>query len=348
MMRAIVGLACALTVLGACAPSAPAPAGQQAPVAGAAPASGAQQAAISAPAAARAPLERLTIGFSVVSAIHAGLYAAYEVGCFERAGLDADLVNLGAGIPAQAALASGELAVASVSGASTVNAILAGADLTFVGTLFDTMPYQLAALPEYPTVADLRGQTIGINRLGGTPHWVLRYILRQAGLDEAEVRMLQIGQPPERMAAMRSGVIQATLVEPPFSTIAEREGLRIVADVAEPSVPYPHSALVMSREWLKNNRDVARRVLQCVVEGNRAFRADRDLGLRTLRRWLHTDEQALLDETYGYFSRVVPTEPLPRAEGIQLIIEEAAAEQPTARNLRPEDLIDPSLARELR
>ena len=352
MRRRLVALwiAVVLLVVGcAPAPSAPAAPGT-APQAAAppvpAPAAPAPQAAPPAPAQ---PLEKLTVGFSVVSGIHAGLYAAQEAGYFEREGLEVELTNLGAGIPAQAALLSGELMVASVSGASTINAILAGGDLAFTGAVFDTMPYQMAAVREITSMAELRGKTIGINRLGGTPHWVVRYMLRQAGLDpENDVRLLQIGQPPERLAAMRSGAIQATIVDSPFSLIAEKEGLRILADVAELGIPYPQSALVMNREWLRTKRDTARKVLQALVDGNRAFKADRDLGYRTLRRWFQMDDAALLDETYAYFSRTVPTEALPRPEGIQMILDEAANEQPAARNLRPEDLIDPSLARELR
>lgn len=294
-------------------------------------------------------LERLTIGFSVVSGIHSGLYAAQEAGLFEREGLTVELTNLGAGIPAQAAFLSGELMVGSVSGASTVNAILAGGDLVFVGAVFDTMPYQLAAVRDIDSMAALRGKVIGINRLGGTPHWVLRYMLRQAGLDpENDVRILQVGQPPERLAALRSGAIQATIVDSPFSLVAEREGLNILADVAELGIPYPQAALVMQRAWLRAQRDTARRVLQALVDGNRAFKADRALGLRTLRRWFDLPDPALLEETYAYFSRTLPSEVLPRPEGLQLILDEAATEQPAARSLRAEDLLDASLAREVR
>jgi ABC-type nitrate/sulfonate/bicarbonate transport system substrate-binding protein len=310
------------------------------------------EAAAPAPAAAAAPappLQRLTIGFSVTSAIHAGLYAALESGLFERAGLDVELTDLGAGTPAQAALLSGNLVVASASGPSTLNALLAGGNLAMVGAVFDRMPFQLVATRESPTVADLRGKTIGINRLGGSPHWVLRYMLRHAGLDpENDVRVLQIGQQPERLAAIRSGAVQATIVDPPFSVIAEREGLRILADAAELGLAYPHSTLVMNREWLHTQRDTARRVLQSVVDGNRAFKTDHALGVRTLQRWLQLDDPALVEEAYAYFSRGVPDEVLPRPEGLQLIIDEAAAEQPAARDLRPDDLVDASLSRELR
>jgi ABC-type nitrate/sulfonate/bicarbonate transport system substrate-binding protein len=284
-----------------------------------------------------------------VTANHAGLYAAHEGGLFEREGLDVELVNLGAGTPAQAALLSGELMVASVSGASTVNAVLAGGDLAFIGAVFDTMPYQMAAVREISSMADLRGKTIGINRLGGTPHWVVRYLLRQAGLDpEADARLIQTGQPPERIAALRSGAIQATIADAPFGMIAEREGLHIIADASELGVVYTQAGLVANREWTRTKRDTARKVLQAVVNGNRSFKSDRELGHRTLRKWLQIDEPALVEETYAYFSRTLPSEALPRPEGIQLILDDAAIEQPAARNLRAEDLIDPSLARELR
>ena len=77
-------------------------------------------------AAAAQPAERLRIALSTVSASTAGLYVAQESGVFERHGLDVELVNLGSGQPAQAALLTGEVAVIVASGASTVNAILAG------------------------------------------------------------------------------------------------------------------------------------------------------------------------------------------------------------------------------
>ncbi|HEY7067622.1 MAG TPA: ABC transporter substrate-binding protein [Chloroflexota bacterium] len=338
----------AVVLLVACgsAASAPNPAPGPAPPAAevVSPAGGA-----AAPAAPAPPRQQLTIGFSVTSAIHAGLYVAQDAGFLDRTGIDAELTDLGAGTPAQAAFLSGNLMVGSVSGPSTVNAVLAGGNLAMVGAVYDRMPFQLVATPESQTVADLRGKTIGINRLGGSPHWVLRYMLRHEGLDpEADVRVLQIGQQPERLAALRSGGIQATVVDPPFSVVAEREGLRILADAGDLGLAYPHSALVMNRDWLRTQRDTARRVLQSVVDGIRAFKSDRELGQRTLRKWLQIDDPALLDDAYAYFSRGLPDELLPRPEGLQLVIDEAASEQPAARDLHPDDLVDPSLSRELR
>jgi NitT/TauT family transport system substrate-binding protein len=318
----------------------------------AAPPSGTSAAATSSAspdaAPAAAPREALRIGFANVTAVHAALLTAQEGALFARHGLDVELVNLGPSQSTQAALLAGEAPVASVSGSSTVNVILAGGDLAIVGAVFDTMPYQLATERDVDDLSALRGKIIGVNRFGGAADSILRYVLKQAGLEpDRDVRILQVGAQTERLAALRGGAIQATLVDPPFQVLAEREGLRVLLDTADLGLAYPQDVLVMSRQFIGARGDVARRTLQSVVDGARAFRQDRDLGLRTISRWLKLDDPALLDDTYAYFSRLMPDEVLPRTEGMQLVIDEVAAENPAARGLRPQDLIDPSVARDV-
>ncbi len=70
--------------------------------------------------------------------------------------------------------------------------------------------------------------------------------------------------------------------------------------------------------------------------------------MRTLQKWLKIDDSALLADTYAYFTRAMPDRLLPREEGLQLVIDEVAAEKPEARALRPADLVDASLVAELR
>lgn len=238
---------------------------------------------------------------------------------------------------------------AASSGPSAVNAIAAGANVIIVGVTLDTLPFQLVAVPEVVSIADLRGTTIGINRLGGSPHLVLRYMLRHGGLDvDQDVRVIQIGAQPERMAALRAGAIQATLLIPPLGTLVERDGLRIVADSAELGLAYPNGVTTMNRDWLRTHRDTARRVLQSLQEAKRAFKTDRELAIRTMQRWLDVDDAALLEATHTYFSKILEDSALPRPEGLQLVLDEIAEERPDARSLRPADLVDPTLAAELR
>jgi NitT/TauT family transport system substrate-binding protein len=341
----------AVSWLAACgsAPAAPtsAPAASE-PASGAAAPTNAPAPAV-APAPGGQPRQQLKIGFANVTAVHSPLWAALEGGAFARNGLDVELANLGRSQSVQAALLSREVVIASVSGSSTVNVRLAGGDLVIIGSIFDTMPYQLATTRDVTALTDLRGKSIGVNSFGGAADSILRFLLRQAGVDpERETTILQVGAQNERLAALRSGGIQATLVDPPFGSIAEREGLRVLLDTTELGIAYPQDVLVVHRDWLASNRDTARRVLQSLADGNKAFKTDRDLGQRTIKKWLQLDDPALVEETYAYYVRVVPDDLLPRLGGLQLVIDEVAADHPEARNLRPEDLLDASLAREVR
>ncbi len=302
-----------------------------------------------APASSSQPRQQLKIGFANVTAVHSVLWAALEGGAFARNGLDVELVNLGRSQAVQAALLSREVVIASVSGSSTVNVRLAGGDLVMIGSIFDTMPYQLATTRDVNSLGDLRGKSIGVNSFGGAADSILRYLLRQAGLDpERDTTILQVGAQNERVAALRSGGIQATLVDPPFGSIAEKEGLRVLLDTTELGIAYPQDVLVVHRDWLANNRDTARRILQSLADGSKAFKSDRDLGLRTIKKWLQLDDPATVEETYAYYARVVPDDILPRLEGLQFVIDEVAAEHPEAKSLRPEDLLDASVAREVK
>jgi NitT/TauT family transport system substrate-binding protein len=294
-------------------------------------------------------LQPLRVGFSNVAAAHAPLYVALESGTFARHGLDVDLTHVGSAVTSQAAMMTGDVMAAGLGGASTIAAKLAGADLDLVAAIFDTVPYQVLSTPDVARMADLRNKTVGINRFGGSADFMMKYLLRQAGVDpEREITMLQVGAQGERVAALQNGAVQATLVDPPFQALAERERLRIIADTADLDLAYPLDVLAMNRGWLRADRDQARRVLQSMVEGARLFKSDRELGLRTLQRWLKLDDPALLEDTYAYFTRAMPDRLLPREEGLQLVIDEVAAEKPEARGLKPADLVDSSLVAELR
>jgi NitT/TauT family transport system substrate-binding protein len=291
----------------------------------------------------------LRVGFANVAAAHAPLYVALESGAFARQGLDVDLTNLGSAVTSQAAIMSGEALAAGLGGSSTVAAMISGADVSIVAAIFDTVPYQVLSTPDVSTIADLRGKTVGVNRFGGAADFVIRYLLRQAAVDpEREVAFIQVGAQSERVAALQNGAIQATLVDPPFQALADRESLRIIADTAELDLAYPLDVLAVNRSWLRDHRDQARGVLQATVEGARLFKSDRELGLRTLQKWLKLDDPALLQDTYAYFTRAMPDRLLPREGGLQLVINEVAADKPEARALKPADLVDASLVAELR
>ena len=105
-----------------------------------------------------------------------------------------------------------EVVIAWVSGSSTVNVRLAAA-MVMIGTTFDAMPYQLATIREVTTLAALRGRASRVNSFGGAADSILRYLLHQAGVIPSGDHDPASRRENERVAALRSGGIQATLVK---------------------------------------------------------------------------------------------------------------------------------------
>ena len=58
-------------------------------------------------------------------------------------------------------------------------------------------------------------------------------------------------------------------------------------------------------------------------------------------------DAASLDETWALEDRVLSRVPYPRAEAVELALEEASAEHPEARSRRPGDFFDDRYLREL-
>src|SRR4051794_24589639 len=204
-MRLVVALVVGVCWLcAACAaPAAPAVPRTEAAPAAAEPRPAAAPAAAAAGPQAREPVK---LGYASLSVANAGLFTAADGGMFERNGLEPELILMGAGQTSEAGLLSGQIPAVSASPISALNAVLGGGDVVVVGAVLDLVTYQIIGGPEVASLGDLRGKTIAINRLGGSPHSALRLMMATAGVDlDREVQVLQAGAQLERIAAVRHG-----------------------------------------------------------------------------------------------------------------------------------------------
>ena len=165
---------------------------------------------------------------------------------------------------------------------------------------------------------------------------------------DREVQVVQAGAELERIAAVRNSAAQADPGRAAVCPAGRGRGAAPVADSADMRIVYPITALNVNRQWLDSNRDTARRLLQSVVDGTRAFRTDKELGIRALQHWFKVDDPALLEATYSYFSPMLPDYVLPAPVGIQRVIDEVHPDQLGGRRITADDLVDSSLAREIR
>jgi len=225
---ALARLAALLLALGGCA--APA-AGPRPATPAAAPGTVAPTASPAAapPAATAAPTPlHVTLAPPSPGVIFLPYYLGQARGLYAAEGVDLELQVLPANT-AIAALLAGGLDFTAAAG-SAGRAAANGSPVRVAMGLIDRSMIDLHVRPDVADVRDLRGRQIAITSIAGTPAQVGRQIILAAGMDPAtDVEFVQTQTTPNAYAALSAGGVPAALLDPPFTAMAERAGLRAIA-----------------------------------------------------------------------------------------------------------------------
>ncbi len=86
-------------------------------------------------------------------------------------------------------------------------------------------------MPDYKSVADLKGRKIGVTAPGSSTNVMVNFILAKAGLKPEDVSIIGVGAGSGAVAAMRAGQIDAISNLDPVITLLQRSSdLKIVSD----------------------------------------------------------------------------------------------------------------------
>jgi NitT/TauT family transport system substrate-binding protein len=209
-----------------------------------------------------------------------------------------------------------------------------------------TLPFQVVARPEIKKPEDLRGKKLAISTFGSTTDFAARYFLEKTGLTVGkDVILLQGGGQSTRLAALKQGVVDATLLGAPTLLVARQFGLHTLADLVDMGFHYDFGSIGTTRSFINGNRDAVRKFVRSYVEGVHYFKTHAAESKKIMARYLRENEPAVLDETYNYYADKTAATPYPTREGIQPVIDQITAGSKT--KLTFEDVADQSFVREL-
>jgi ABC-type nitrate/sulfonate/bicarbonate transport system substrate-binding protein len=228
---------------------------------------------------------------------------AQAKGFHKARGLDVELV-VTPRIPDSArALAAGSHQVGSFIPDTALLAVQQGAPISLVGIETERAIYRLAVQPSVTSFADLRCKTFAVGAVNDVTAGMLRRTLRLNGLAADDYELVGVGSTPERYAAVQSGQAIGVLLTPPLNFRAEREGFRMLANLAEILPPYTFAALLVNRDWAQANRGAAVRWLAAMHDAVRWLYdpANRDEAVAILAEWTKTAD----DDARGTYQIVV-------------------------------------------
>jgi NitT/TauT family transport system substrate-binding protein len=296
---------------------------------------------------ANAQLTRINVGYSAISGDQLTAWVAKETGIFQKNGLDVQLIYFTGGTTAVMALVSADTPVSQVAGSAVVNSVLAGSDAVLVAGGITSLNYYLMARPNIKTAEQLKGGSVAISRFGSSSDFIARYALSKIGLTPGkDVTIVQIGSTPARVDATLAGRVQATVVNPPASIIAEKRGMTVLADLPKLGLVYQHTGTATTRKYIREHPDIIRRYVKSQVEAVHRIYTDKETSIQVLSKYFGRGvERDVLEKSYENLlnERVLPKKQHPSLEGLKTIL----ASEVKGKAAKPEDFADLTFTREL-
>jgi NitT/TauT family transport system substrate-binding protein len=295
-------------------------------------------------------LERVRLGYSGVGSGEEVHHFAKEVGLFNRAGLDVEIVYIPGGSTVVQAMASGEIQFGRGSATEVVSAHMAGFPLKILAALINKFVYSFVTPMTITRPQDLKGKAVAISRFGSGSDFITRMALKSWDLEPVkDVTILQVGNSPDRLAALAGGKVHGSILSLSQTPRAKKLGLRVLADLSQIDAEYPQGVLYVPLSLIEKRPDLIRSFLGAYVEGIRQFKTNKQVAYSIIARSSGLKDRAEIEEYHTVLSKNFLLDyPMPTLSGVKTVLEDLAAKNPKVREIRPERLLETRFLRELK
>jgi len=269
---------------------------------------------------------------------------AMRKGFYRDEGLDVDKIQMQPAIGVKA-LMSGDVDYLLAWG-SALRAAVSGVPIKAVVGFAGRPLHVLVARPEIKTPKDLKGKIVGVDSVAGTVDYLSRVALRHFGLEpEKDVKIIVTGESPTRLAALRTGAIDATPIDVAFAVKAEDEGFKRLVYLGD-LIELPLSGMAVMEQKLRTQRDQVKRVVRAGVRGLRFMKQNRNEIVQMLADYLRiTPAQAA--RAYDASINSFTDNGIISDKGVQLDVQLTKERLKLNKEIPLNQLVDWSLVREI-
>ena len=296
------------------------------------------------------PAEKVMLGYSGIGSGEEIHHFAKELGLFSKAGLDVEIVYIPGGSTVVQAMLANEIQFGRGSATEVVNAHLAGFPLKILAALINKFVYSFVTPATVTKPQDLKGRAVAVSRFGSGSDFITRLALKSWGLEPVkDVTILQVGNSPERLAAIVSGKVHGSILSLSQTPRAKKLGLRVMADLSQIDAEYPQGVLYVSSALIEKRPDLIRRFLAAYVEGIRQFKTNKQVAFNVIAKSSGLKDRAEIEEYHALLTKNFLLDyPMPSLPGVKTVLEDLATKNPKVREIKPEDLLDTRFLRELK
>ena len=237
-------------------------------------------------------------------------YIAKEKNFYRDEGFQVKDLYIRGGVTASQALQAGSVHFTLALGTG-VRAALSGMTIKAIMVYCDKPYHFLYARPDLGVraAADLKGKRIAVTGLGSTTYYATRKVVERLGLDaDRDVRILSVG---DIWPALAGGAVEAGLIRPPFTHMAEKMGMVRLGYVGD-AIQMPMSGLVTSERLIQQQPDLVRRFIRGTVKGLRFFldKKNQSESITALNR-VTPMEPEVAKQTYDFYYGIMTNDGVP-------------------------------------
>ena len=288
-------------------------------------------------------LDRIRIAVSNPNMPNLTVAVTQQKSFFKDENVEAEIIRMNPNV-AITALATGDVDYCQLFGAVVGGAIV-GLPGRIVAGLLDNWPLTLIAQPEYKSLKELKGKTLGISSFGATPDVGARMMLKQVGLDpEKDIKVLALGSDAARLAALKQRVVDVVIISPPADAQMEKQGYKILARAYE-LFSFPYLGLGTHTKKMKEKPEEIRRTIKATIRANRFIRENREEAVRILVDWGKV-ERDYAYASYDALRNLFNADGNVPEDGLKLVIDQARRSAKITREVMPAEVADLTFLRE--
>jgi NitT/TauT family transport system substrate-binding protein len=239
---------------------------------------------------------------------------------------DAAPLTIGGGSP---------LIVQMTSDARTTNRVI-------LATFEDTSKFHIISKKDLNSLEDLKGKRLGYSSFGAVSHLMALALMKQKGWSpEDDISLVGEGMAYE---ALKKDKVDAFIGSEIYYGMAEKQGFKDLADITPLNIPVAGSGINAEREWLKNNRDAARRFVKASVDAYAFMKNNKEATLKAMEKWYNVKDRAQQENMYKTVE-ATRMKPYPSIDGIKQVLSLYTYRE--LKKSKPEDFYDASFMTEL-
>ena len=274
----------------------------------------------------------------------APIWVAQDAGLFTKHGVNVDLKYLAATTAVQGMLGGGE--EIGLVGNQGIDAKLEGADLIYVASGLPVFVFQIYGRQEIKSLADVKGKVVAVTQPAASTDYAMRIVLKRNGLEpDKDVRILYAQDINGVLTSVSTGNAAAGIMSAPTSIRAKAAGLKPIVDITALKVPFLFTGMLSSSKVMREKNEAVNRFLRAYIEAMAVIRRDKESTMKSLGKFLKTNDQAVLESVYDDYKDVFPVTPLMTAAEVKAVLD--VAKSPKAKQMKPEEFFDNSIVHKI-